>query len=198
MFEFHHSFRDLIVREPIISLVEEVLGTECHVVAQNALRTERGNGIVNWHIDDHLFFPLRQDEEQHPSSWRIPCHVINVMCALTATETLNHGPTQVVPRSHYSGRIPEPDHTPEFDGERPISIFARPGDVYLLNNQVWHRGAQNESDRIRFVATTTYGRRFVAQRFYPFLNYRVPDHVLEGADARLLRLLGKHDKGPYG
>jgi hypothetical protein len=31
-----------------------------------------------------------------------------------------------------------------------------------------------------------------AQRLFPFLNYRMPDHVLEGAGERLLRVLGKH------
>jgi hypothetical protein len=38
----------------------------------------------------------------------------------------------------------------------------------------------------------------IAQRFYPFLNYCMPDHVLEGAGERLLRVLGKHPSGPYG
>ena len=40
--------------------------------------------------------------------------------------------------------------------------------------------------------------RFVAQRFYPFLNYEVPAHVLAGADEKLLKALGKHPKGAYG
>ncbi|MFJ3975173.1 hypothetical protein [Streptomyces sp. NPDC090021] len=46
--------------------------------------------------------------------------------------------------------------------------------------------------------TTAYGRRFISQRFYPFIGYRLPDGVLEGASVRLARFLGRHDKGPYG
>mgnify|MGYP001430758419 CR=1 FL=1 len=70
--------------------------------------------------------------------------------------------------------------------------------VIMFNNQVWHRGAPNTSDRVRFLGGMTYSQRLIAQRFYPFLNYRMPDRVLDGADERLLRLLGKHQKGAYG
>src|SRR5437879_1077562 len=38
MFEYNQAFRDLIVREPVIGLVEEILGDDCHIIAQNALR----------------------------------------------------------------------------------------------------------------------------------------------------------------
>ena len=31
-----------------------------------------------------------------------------------------------------------------------------------------------------------------------FRTYRMPTQVLDGASSRLLRLLGKHEKGPYG
>ena len=113
-------------------------------------------------------------------------------------ESLEYGPTQVVPGSHYSGRRPDRQEKPEFEGRGPHSILARAGDVYIFHNQVWHRGALNQSDRVRYIATVAYSKRFVAQRFYPFLNYRMPDHVMEGADERLLRHLGKHKKGAYG
>lgn len=39
------------------------------------------------------------------------------------------------------------------------------------------------------------GRRWGAQRFFPFLNYQMPEHVLAGADERLLLVLGNHPKG---
>ena len=87
---------------------------------------------------------------------------------------------------------------PAFAEHGPASVFAAPGDAYLIHSQVWHRGAQNTSVRMRFPATTDYARRFVAQHFYPFLNYRMPDHVIAGAGEKLLRLLGRHPKGPYG
>jgi len=44
----------------------------------------------------------------------------------------------------------------------------------------------------------TYSKRFVSQKLYPFIDYRMPEHVWEGADERLQRLLGRHKPGAYG
>ena len=198
MFEYHQSFRDLIVRDPVVSLVEALLGDDCHMMAQNALRTGTEEGITGWHIDDGPHFPCPEEIPRHDPRLRIPCNALNAMYTLTNVESLEYGPTQVVTGSHYSGRRPDRQEVPEFEGRGPHSILARAGDVYIFHNQVWHRGALNQSDRVRYIATGAYSKRFVAQRFYPFLNYRMPDHVMEGADERLLRHLGKHKKGAYG
>ncbi len=198
MFEYHRAFRDLLALEPVIDLVERILGNDCHIVAQNALRTPRGNAIVNWHIDDALFFPFLAHLQDLPErAVPLPCYSINVMMALSDIDAAQFGATQVVAGSHRSGR--EPDYTSTLPpGETPTTLLARAGDVYLVNSQTWHRGAQNESERVRYLLTTTYGRRFISQRFFPFLNYRMPERVLDGASDRLLRLLGQHSKGPYG
>ena len=198
MFEYHRAFRGFLVLEPVIDLVEQILGTDCHVIAQNALRTPAGKGIVNWHIDDALFFPFLADVPTSPGGARpLPCYSLNVMIALSDVDGEEFGPTQVVAGSHLTGR--EPDHTPTLPpGVAPTSILARAGDVYLVDSQTWHRGAQNRSARTRYVLTTTYGRRFISQRFFPFLNYRMPPQVVDGASGRLLRLLGRHERGPYG
>lgn len=119
------------------------------------------------------------------------------MVALSNIDGEVFGPTQVVAGSHLMGR--EPYYAPALSpGLAPTSLPARAGDVYLVNSQTWHRGAQNQSGRVRYLLTTTYGRRFISQRFFPFLNYRMPSQVLDGASDRLLRLLGQHEKGPYG
>ena len=63
---------------------------------------------------------------------------------------------------------------------------------------MWHRGEPNSSDQTRCLLQQCYAARHISQRFYPFLNYSMPEHVLEQADERMLRLLGKHSKGAYG
>ena len=69
----------------------------------------------------------------------------------------------------------------------------------MWHDQVWHRGAPNQSkDRVRWVQQAPYGRRFIAQRFYPFINYRMPAAILERANPRRKRLLGLHGIGAYG
>ena len=68
----------------------------------------------------------------------------------------------------------------------------------MFHNQIWHRGVPNRSDRTRYMGGVTYSRRLISQRFYPFIDYRMPAHVFEGVDERLQRLLGRHKKGSYG
>jgi ectoine hydroxylase-related dioxygenase (phytanoyl-CoA dioxygenase family) len=193
MFEYHQAFRDMIDLEPVASLIETILGPDCHMIAQSALRIPPGKGIVEWHIDDSLFFPfLGNIPTGTAEGSTIPCFTLNVMVALTDIEDDLYGPTQVIPRSHLSGR-----DSPRLPGT-PTSLLARAGDAYLINSQTWHRGAPNQSDRTRYLLGTAYGRRFIAQRFYPFIDYRLPSGILEGASDRLVRFLGRHDMGPYG
>ncbi|WP_406186210.1 phytanoyl-CoA dioxygenase family protein [Streptomyces sp. NBC_01006] len=196
MFEYDRAFRDVVDYAPIADLVDKILGPDCHMISQNALRIPPGQGITKWHIDDELFFPFLTGSPAE-SAASVPCFSLNVMLALSDIGTVTSGPTQVVPRSHISGSRPpwKPD-LPE--GSDHVSLLASPGDVYLVNSQTWHRGALNESETTRYLLTTAYGRRFISQRFYPFVNYRMPDDVLDGASGRLTRLLGFHGKGPYG
>ena len=128
----------------------------------------------------------------------MPVMVMQIFVPLTDVDEIQYGPTEVVPRSHYAGRGPNDPENPSFDGYGPVSILARAGDTYLFNNQIWHRGAPNCSDRIRYMGGVTYSKRFVSQKLWPFIDYRMPEHVWEGAGPRLQRLLGRHEKGAYG
>ena len=198
MFEYDHAFRDLVVREPFASLAEAFLGEDCHLMSQNALYTQAGENIGGWHVDDLVHFPLPEVIESHDSRIDMPCLVMQVFTPLTDVEAVEYGPTQVVPGSHRSGRRPDTQDNPTFEGRGPVSILARAGDAYLFNNQIWHQGAPNNSDRDRYMGGATYSKRFISQRFYPFVDYRMPEHVWEGASPRLQRMLGRHEKGAYG
>ena len=203
MFEYDRSFRDLIVREPFASLAEEVLDDQCHVMGQNALFTEpnpraEADGPGGWHLDDLVQFPLPPEIPRHDPGVPLPCNVMQLFTPLTSIDSVACGPTQVVPQSHYAGRRPTVQDRPHFDGNGPVSILADPGDAYIFNNQVWHRGAPNASDRCRLLGGATYSKRYVAQRFYPFIDYHMPEHVWDGAGPRLQRMLGRHKHGSYG
>jgi ectoine hydroxylase-related dioxygenase (phytanoyl-CoA dioxygenase family) len=198
MFEYDNAFRDLIAREPIVSLMEHILGPDCHLMSQNALRTEHGEGVTGWHVDDLVHFPLPDGIDRHDPRITMPVYVINVMFPVTDVESIEFGPTQVVAGSHYAGRGPYTQDEPMFEDNGPTTLLARAGDCYLFHNQVWHRGALNTSNRTRLVAGATYSRRFISQRFYPFIDYRMPEHVMDGVSPRLARLLGQHEKGAYG
>jgi ectoine hydroxylase-related dioxygenase (phytanoyl-CoA dioxygenase family) len=198
LFEQDRMFRDLLVREPIISLVEAVVGADCHLIANNCIRNPPGKGFHAFHVDPCVWLPLPDEIPRFDPRFRFPCFIVHVQIALTDIETVEHGPTQYVPQSHYSGRPPNDPENPTFEDQGPRSVLCKAGDAYLQHPQAWHRGAPNRSDRTRYLMQQVFGQCFVSQRFYPYLNYRMPDHVLEGADERMLRILGKHRRGAYG
>ena len=199
LFECDPMFRDMLVREPIISIAEKVLGPHCHCVAQGCILNRNDFDINRFHVDDGLEFPITNDEvRRHDARIRIPVFRMSVQIALTDQDEDQYGPSQFVPGSHYAGRQPGGQENPEFEGQGPVSLHMKAGDLYLLNGQTWHRGAPNTSDRVRYLFHQVYGQRFVAQRFWPYLNYHMPPHVLDGADERLMRVLGKHPEMSYG
>ena len=198
MFEYDRSFRDLIVREPFPTIAEAVLGDDCHLMSQNALYNEHGVG-GGWHLDDVCQFPVPDESDGHSPDQPPPCMVLQIFTPLTDLDSEDKSPTQVVPGSHLAGRRPPPgEENPSFRDRGPVSILAKAGDAYCFNNQIWHRGAPNQTDEPRLLAGATYSKRIIAQRFYPFIDYQVPEHVWEDSDSRLQRFLGRHEKGAYG
>ncbi len=198
LFETDRIFEEMLTREPIIGLVESILGEDCHLIAQNIVRNEPGQAIDTFHADDTVIFPTPPGVARHPANYKMPIFLLTVQIPLTDIETIEYGPTEFVPGSHYSGRNPDDAKNPDFEGQKAVPILCKAGDIYLHNGQCWHRGAPNNSDRTRYLLQQAYSQRFISQRFYPFLNYTMPEHVIQNADERRLRVLGAHPKGAYG
>lgn len=188
--ELDPIFVDMLVREPIPSLAEAVLGPSCTFCGQNVLRNPPGVAIARWHVDDVVEFPLPDSVPRHDLRVRMPVQWFTIQMALSDIETAEDGPTQFVPGSHYSGRHPNDQEHPEFDGRGPVSVFCQAGDIYLQNNQCWHRGAPNVSTRTRYVFQSQYAARWAFRRFGEYNRVPVPEPVLQQADERLLRVLG--------
>jgi hypothetical protein len=51
---------------------------------------------------------------------------------------------------------------------------------------------------MRLSVVVGYTRRFVAQRFWPFLNYNLSRDILDCCTPRQRELLGEHPRGAYG
>jgi len=47
------------------------------------------------------------------------------------------------------------------------------------------------------VQQAPYGRRFIAQHFYPFVNYHMLEDIIARANPRRQHLLGLHGTGAY-
>jgi hypothetical protein len=158
-------FESMVSHPAIYSIVEAVLGKEASFNALNVIRNQPGQAISRWHVDDTLEFPLPDEIERFDPRLRMPVLWITVQVALSDIDSIEHGPTQFVPGSHYSGRRPNSQEDPMFDGQGPVSVFCKAGDIYLTNHQCWHRGAPNTSDRVRYVMQLQYATRWADRRF---------------------------------
>jgi ectoine hydroxylase-related dioxygenase (phytanoyl-CoA dioxygenase family) len=117
---------------------------------------------------------------------------------LTDVDTVENGPTQLMPGSHLWGKpVPKKIEGTEYEA-KIFSAVGPAGSVIMFNNQVWHRGAPNQSDRVRYITQVSYARRLVGHKYNPFMNYVMPEHVYRDADDRLKRLLGFLPSGAYG
>jgi ectoine hydroxylase-related dioxygenase (phytanoyl-CoA dioxygenase family) len=111
--------------------------------------------------------------------------------ALSDIDTIAHGPTQYIPGSHFSGRHPNDQQNPTFEGRGPVSILCKAGDIYLQDPQCWHRGAPNTSDRTRYLIQSQYAVDWAYRRFGWMNRVPVPTQVLQSASDRLLSVLGQ-------
>jgi ectoine hydroxylase-related dioxygenase (phytanoyl-CoA dioxygenase family) len=161
--ELDPLFHAMTTHAPILKVVEAVLGTNARFNAMNVIRNGQGQAISHWHVDDVLEFPLPAEIARFDARIRMPVFWMTVQVALSDIDQIEHGPTQFVPKSHYSGR--KPNQNPEFEGHGAESVFCKAGDIYLTNHQCWHRGAPNLSERVRYIMQLQYAQGWADRRF---------------------------------
>lgn len=163
--EMDPVFAQMVTHDRIRPIVEAILGREARFNAMNVIHSEPGQAISHWHVDDVLEFPLPGSIPRFDARIRMPVFWMTVQVALSDIASVAQGPTQFVPGSHYSGRHPNRQDSPAFDGRGAVSVLCSAGDIYLTNHQCWHRGAPNRSDRARYVMQIQYAQRWADARF---------------------------------
>ena len=190
--ELDQVFRDMLVREPIFSLAEAVVGKDSKFCGQNVIRNLPGLSVDKFHCDGReAYFPLPDGIKRHDPRVRMPVMWLTIQMALSDIESIEHGPTQYVPGSHYSGRTPNDQENPEFEGNGPVSVFCKAGDIYLQDPMCWHRGAPNTSDRMRYLFQSQYAARWAYTRFGLYNRVPVAEDALQTSSDKLLNLLGR-------
>jgi ectoine hydroxylase-related dioxygenase (phytanoyl-CoA dioxygenase family) len=203
MFEHSRANLSLFDLEPVASFAEELIGRDdsgpdwVHVMHNNSFKTfPGGGGITRWHQDDKPHYLVTGGEP--PRNVRLPVLVFTANYYLTDVTGQEHGATEVVPGSHLFGKpCPEVLEGTEWQ-ERVVHPLGKAGSLVMFNNPVWHRGGPNTSDRFRYITQVSYARRIVGHKYFPFMNYEMPEHAYADADPRLKRLLGFLPTGPYG
>lgn len=163
--EYDPVFDAMRTHEKILKVAEAVLGRNPKFNAMNVIRNEHDQAISNWHVDDTLEFALPPEIARFDPRIKMPVLWMTVQVALSDIDSLEHGPTQYVPGSHYSGRHPVSQENPEFEGQGARNALCKAGDIYLTNHQAWHRGAPNLSDRVRYVMQVQYAKAWADARF---------------------------------
>ncbi len=186
---YDRAFVELFLREPIYSLVQQILGPDCRFCAQNVIRNRPGAAISHWHVDDILEYPLPPEVPQWDPRTRLPVMWLSVQVALTDLLTTEAGPTEVVPGSQRSGRLPA-DKDPVFAGRGAEPVLCQAGDIYLFNHQVWHRGRPNQSQGTRYLMQLQYGRGdSIAWRLQAAPRTEELAGILAGAEPRLVEFM---------
>jgi len=196
MFELSAANRRLFDVEPIATFAEALVSADCHVVHNNSFISPPGKGITTWHQDDAPHFIVTHGAS--PTNVRLPVLLFTANYYLTDVLSVDNGPTQVIPGSHLIGASC-PGTMERTKWEPSIrSCLGKAGSVVMFNNQVWHRGGPNRTSVTRCMTQISYGRRLVGHKYFPFMNYVMPEHVYANATPRQRRLFGFLPSGAYG
>ena len=139
LLEEDERFDFLLDNPPVLQRVKAILGNCIQLHSATARITEPGTPDQDWHRDG----PWPMDPEGTPYG-SLPGQ-INCLYFLDEL-TMQNGPTAVVPGSQRALFRPPAGH-PQFPDEQ--LIFARPGQVVMIDGWIFHRGLANRSQARR-------------------------------------------------
>lgn len=215
LFEKSKNNLELFWQEPVVSFAEELIAdngsedivnkkdvfptaNEVHVIHNNGFIISAGKeglGNSKWHQDDT---PHITSLDGNPIT-NVRLNVLAITCLyyLTDVSSVENGPTQIVKGSHLFGKHCYKNVAEHED--KIVSATGPIGTVVIINNQTWHRGSPNTSNKDRYCTQITYAKRLVGHKYGSFINYNLPKEIYEDInDPRKLRLLGFLGHGAYG
>ena len=197
MFNRSAACQAAIADPAILRVVDPLLGDDCHVIANTAWRNPPDFPGGPWHCDAGPHVPR---PEGVPWDDRIPYPVFAVAAHVYLQDCrMADGPTEVVPGSHRSGRLPPYDRLskeePTYDGRPPVAFETQAGDVVLFVSDAWHRGMPSgPGGRGRFFLQVHYARRDIAQRvrLTEVVNHVAPEAAARATTERERTVIGLH------
>jgi ectoine hydroxylase-related dioxygenase (phytanoyl-CoA dioxygenase family) len=198
MLNYSPACQAAVMHPRVLSVIEPLLGDDCHVIANTAWVNPPDFSGGPWHCDAGPHVPR---PEGVPWDDRIPYPVFAIGSHLYLQDcTEADGPTAVVPGSHRSGRLAPFDRMQDleltYDGRPPVHVIADAGDVALFVSDCWHRGLPaSEGSKGRYFLQIHYGRRDIAQRIRPTaeVNHLTDDAIARADTDRAKTVVGLHN-----
>lgn len=173
---------DLTIHNPIfikalgnkimLDFFSSILEKNCVLYSYTStiLRPGVTSGVHSMHVDTNKF---------------IPDYVTGVVMTLALDDFTNeNGATLYLPGSHHSTTIPAEETFVKY----AQSTARKSGDALFFNPRVYHRAANNKSDKIRYGLTIYATRAFIKPRFdFPRM---IPKESLNGLSKELKNFLG--------
>jgi len=121
----------------------------------------------------------------------IPGYITGIVMTLALDDfTAENGATLYLPGSHNLEAQPGEETFSKYS----LSTARAAGDALFFNPRVWHRAANNNTDKIRYGLTVYATRSFMKQRFdFPEM---IPEESLNGLSERLINFLGYNSVPP--
>jgi hypothetical protein len=123
----------------LLTAVAHVLDGQVRHAGVNFRSPLPGHGHQQLHVD---FLADATDAERHLESMRTRRFLGCNTFWLLDEATPDSGPTRVVPGSHVGGTLPL-DRVDSHPDE--VTLTGRPGEVIVMNAQIWHGGSLNSS-----------------------------------------------------
>lgn len=168
---------------------------KAHLIHNNAFVIPPGGRgqAPTFHTDDCLQNIIIDCNEKLPDWIKLPVLACTWMCWLSDCEEPKNGPTWVVPGSHRFGKMVDA----ELAEQLKIPMCGKAGTCVLINNQIWHRGAMNESDVPRETLQLTFARRIIGHKFKTIMNYQMPEEVYSNKSDEFKEKMGWLEGGAY-
>jgi ectoine hydroxylase-related dioxygenase (phytanoyl-CoA dioxygenase family) len=170
------EFVDLVQHEPVLQLMQEVLGYNFLLSSTHANITGPGGASMYVHADQTFC----------RAPWPPYALVANSMWMLDEFTEAN-GATRIVPDSHLWNR--QPDYVAGEGNVETVPVCAPAGSVMVFDGRLWHQTGENTTpDGYRRGILNYYCRGYIRQQ-QNFFAGLAPD-VLKDATPRLRQLLG--------
>jgi ectoine hydroxylase-related dioxygenase (phytanoyl-CoA dioxygenase family) len=203
-FEKSKTTCDLVENSVLVDFAQYLIGDvpggrgnslTAHLIHNNAFTVPpNGRGQApSWHTDDPLQQIIIPEGKTLPDYIKLPVLVVTYMIWLSDCETIENGPTRVVPGSHRWGKLVDKDKAEQLG----IPTCGKAGTAVLVNSQTWHRGSENTSTVPRHTLQLSFARRIIGHKFKTIMNYTMPNYVTHNRNAKTLERFGFLQGGAY-